>query len=514
VTVLRPYQSALYAAVRAAFSRTRRVFMSLPCGGGKTAIFAEMAATAHARGRTVWICTPRHELMEQASAALAALAVPHGRIAAGREESRAFALHLVSSDTLIRRWDRIKRPPDFLILDEAHLFYDRQLEICERFPEAFVLGVSASPERLDGRGLSDIYGELVEGPDVKELVESGYLCDLKYYAPPLAGLGKIHRKGIDYDEAELAELFARRKVYGKAVEHYEQRARGKSALVFARSVEEAEKIAAEFRAHGYRFEPISANTTKKMRAALMAGFRSGEIHGLVNVEVAIYGLDVPRIECVILLRPTMSKAFATQMLGRGLRQSPETGKRACVVLDHVNLVDEFDHPFSKYKWHFDGEKRRVRCPDPTIRLRLCPDTFLYCEKPSCVGCSSNTTARKTRAEAVVDCQLRELAPPVEMRARPVEEQAVFRERLDAAMERARVAMKKGEIDSGAVGELLKLAHQLSRQPVWVYHRLCTDRLTVCIPLLAEIARIEAYHPYWVKRKADEIRSRLAAKRSA
>jgi DNA repair protein RadD len=521
--ILRPYQRALFESVRSAFGghdgrdglpatpAHDRVFMSLPCGGGKTAIFSAMAAAAREKGRRVWICLPRHELMEQASDALTALDVPHGRIAAGRAESRAFALHLVSSNTLIRRWEKIINPPDFIILDEAHLYYDRQVEICEHFPRAKILGVSASPERLDGRGLSDIYGALVEGPDIRELVETGYLCGLRYYAPPLDGLGQIHRRGFEFDEGELAELFARRKVYGQAVEHYERHARGKSALVFARSVDEAGKIAAEFRDRGWRFEPVSAETPKKERAAIIGGLKSGELHGVVNVEVGCYGLDVPRIECVILLRPTMSKALQTQMVGRGLRTSPQTGKRECVILDHVNLIDEHGHPFAPYVWQFNGREKRARKLDPTIRLRLCPETAIYCERPSCVGCENNTTKRKTRAEAVVDCQLRELAPPVEMKVRPVEEQAVFRERLDAAMDRAGAALKRGEIDSGAVGELLALARQLDRQPLWIYHRLCTDRLTVCVPLLAEIARQESYKPYWVKFKADEIRARLEAK---
>lgn len=507
---LRPYQSSLYDAVREAFGRTSRVFMSLPCGGGKTPIFAAMAAAAHAKGRTVWICEPRHELMEQASAALMALDVPHGRISAGRAESRAFSLHLVSSNTLIRRWEKIISPPDFLLLDEAHLFFDRQLEICEHFPDAKIVGCSASPERLDGRGLSDIYGELVEGPDIRQLVEGGYLVPLRYYAPPLEGLGKIHRKGLDYDEDELAELLARRKVYGKAVEHYERHAAGKSALVFARSVLEAEKIAAEFRARGWRFEPVSAETPKKTRASLMRGIQSGELHGVVNVEVACYGLDVPRIECVILLRPTMSKALQTQMVGRGLRPSPETGKRECVILDHVNLIDEHGHPFAPYDWQFHGREKRARKLDPTIRLRLCPETFIYCERPSCVGCENNATKRKTRAEAIVDVQLRELAPPVALNVRPPEEQEVFGERMEAALDRARAALGRGEIDSGAIGELLRLSQQIDRQPMTVYWALCSKMKTVCVPLLSEIARQKKYHPYWTKHKRDEIHARLEA----
>ena len=104
-----------------------------------------------------------------------------------------------------------------------------------------------------------------------------------------------------------------------------------------------------------------------------------------------------------------------------------------------------------------------------------------------------------------------VAPPVEMKARPVEEQAVFRERLDSAMERAKAALAKNEIDSGAIGELLKLARQISRQSMWVYWRLSEKRLTVNVPLLAEIARQEGYARGWIFFKREEIHKRLAAK---
>lgn len=321
---------------------------------------------------------------------------------------------------------------------------------------------------------------------------------MKYYAPPLEGLDTVHRKGLDYDENELAQLFAERKVYGKAVDHYVRHAAGKSTLVFARSVAESEKIAAEFRARGFSFEPISGKTPTKLRKDLLAGLQSGTIHGLVNCELVTYGLDIPRIECLILLRPTMSKALQTQMIGRGLRVSPETKKRECVVLDHVNLIREFGHPFSPYEWQFHGREKRKKAPaDPEIRLRLCPETFMYCDKPSCIGCEYNTTKRKTRAEAIVDCQLSEQEAPVPLQTRPVEEQAVFRERLDDAIDRARAAIQDGHIDAGAIGDLLTLARQIGRQPLWVYWRLSEGRLTANVPLLSEIARQEKYKPGWV-----------------
>lgn len=524
--ILRPYQRTLYGKVGSAFAeqharnkllatpdgRLNRVFMALPTGGGKTAIFAQMASGARAKGSQVWICLPRVELIEQASETLSRLGVPHGRIAAGTEESTAFSLQLVSSNTLIRRWDKIKRPPEFIILDEAHLYYDRQLEICERYPNAKILGVSASPERLDGRGLSDIYGSLVEGPSIRDLVETGYLCPVRYFAPPLDGIKQVHRVGYEFDEVELATLFQEGKVYGNAVEHYEQWTRGKTALVFARSVDESEKIAAEFRGHGWSFEPVSAKTPTKLRGEILKAYKAGQIDGVVNCEIATYGLDVPRIEALILLRPTLSKALQTQMIGRGMRMSPETGKKRVTILDHVGMIDEFGHPTDDYTWQFGGrDKRKRAAADPALRLKICPSTFMYCDKPTCSGCELNTKKVKSRVDDVVDVQLREREAPVDLKKRPLEEQAVYRTRLDSAFEREKKAISENTIDTSALEELLALARQTGRQPMYVYYRCSEGRLTVNVPLLSAIASIEGYDPKWVFIKRRELGEKLRSK---
>jgi DNA repair protein RadD len=513
--ILRQYQSDLFERVRAAFSSgARRVCLCLPTGGGKTAIFSLMTAASQRRGGVyrVWIVVPRDELLRQASESLTALGVAHGVIAAGRAESLAYAVHVVSSATLSRRWDKIKHPPDFLIVDEAHLHYDRQAEIQQRFPACRIVGVTASPERLDGRGLSDLYDVLVEGPSIVELTEAGYLAPITdYYAPQIEGLDGVRRasNGYDYDADELESLLARRKVYGSALEHYQRYAHGRSALVFVRSIKSAEDVAHRFSAAGYTFEPISSRTPTRERVALVDGLRDGRITGLVNCEIATYGLDVPRVSCIVLLRPTLSKALQVQMIGRGLRTAP--GKKDCVVLDHVGILAEHRHPYAPHAWAFHSTERRKRQSDPTIRLRLCPETWLYCEKSSCVGCKHNTTGRKTRAEHVVDCQLQRVEAPVALAERPVEEQREYQDRLGSALDRAWKALDAGQIDSGAIGEMLALAKQIGRQPMWVYWRLCEGRLTVNVQLLHEIERQCGYKRGWAFFKQREIVSRLQSK---
>lgn len=510
--ILRPYQKELYQKVRESFRRNRSVFMQLHCGGGKTAIFSHMAASAKERGRRVWICLPRKELLDQASKTLSALGVPHGRIDAKTQESAAFSLHLVSSNTLIRRWDKIKKPPDFIIIDEGHLYFDRQVEIFDRYPGSKILAVSASPERLDGRGLGDLYGDLVEGPSMAWMVEDGYLVPFRYFAPPINGLDKVKRRGYEYDETDLAALLEARKVYGDAVSKYKQHADGKPALVFARSIKEAEKVAYKFETAGYNFLPISSETKGAERTRLIEALRDREIDGLVNCEVAVYGLDVPSIECLIMLRPTTSRALYTQMIGRGSRTS--AGKTECTVIDHVGLYQEFGHPLTPHGWNFTGTKKRKRAPDPNASLRLCPETFMYCTKPACTDCGNNKTGRKSRAEEIVDCELREVPAPVELKNRAPEIRREFQDRLDAAIAAGREAYLENpkKIRPGPIGDMIRIGRQLGMNPMWVYWKLAAESKVVQVSLLHEIARQCDYKPGWAWWQKKDIETRLNRKR--
>ena len=221
--MLRDYQAADVEALSPLVQQHRTVFYQLPTGAGKTAIVSHITATAFSRSFRVWFVVPRNELMQQASEHFKRWKVPHGLIAAGREESRAFKVHVVSKDTLLRRLDRIKAWPYLLIFDEGHLYYDAQIAIIARLPaETRVMGLSATPERLDGRGLSDIYSAIHYGPSIPWLTERGFLSPLRYFAPPIEGLDAIHRRGTEYDADELEQLLEKRKVYGDVIRYYQK----------------------------------------------------------------------------------------------------------------------------------------------------------------------------------------------------------------------------------------------------------------------------------------------------
>jgi superfamily II DNA or RNA helicase len=523
--MLRDYQAADVAALSPLVRDHSTVFYQLPTGAGKTAIVAHITSVAFSRSFRVWFVVPRNELLQQASAHLAKWRVPHGLIAAGIEESRAYRVHIVSKDTLLRRLQRIKNWPDLLIFDEAHLYYDAQLLIIGSLPPtARVLGISATPERLDGRGLADIYEAIHYGPSIPWLTERGFLVPLRYFAPPIEGLEKIHRRGTEYDADELDELLEKRKVYGDVVRYYQMYGmaggRRRSALIFTRSVRSAHETASRFQEAGLAFHAVWGTMPSGERNTLITGLREGRIDGLVSCELLTYGLDVPRVEYGASIRPTLSRALYFQMVGRILRPAP--GKSEALFFDHANLVEEHGEPsapgvplfyLDRLAWNFEGRERRERAR-AEVSVRLCPfKDYQYCADPACrTGCKMDPQAALSRRRALetVDVPLQERTPARGWHELQPEERREVQDRIGAATDAYLEALAEDppRIDFGPIGELLRIAEELGRSPMWVYWHLVEREQPrhrgVNVPLLHEIARQKDYKPGWAWYKRKEI----------
>lgn len=547
--MLRDYQQTLYERCREKLSKTRCIFLQLATGGGKTAIFSSMCGSVFEKKKRAWIIVPRNELVIQASNHLRKWQVPHGMITAKSTESRAFRIHVVSKDTLIRRYDKIKNWPDLLIFDEGHLYLDRQIEIVSRLPETSkVISFSATPERLDGRGLSELYECLIEGPSIPWLTERGFLTPLRYFSPPLDGLDNIHKRGTELDEEQLDELLKRRKVYGELVGHYEKYGKGKAALIFCRSVKSAYQTAERFRDKGFNFHCIEGKMSEKRRKDLIEAHRRGEIDGLTNCDLATYGLDIPRIEYGASIRPTLSRSLYFQKIGRILRPYEESicpsckteyqnviicpsckinnnityRKEEALFFDHVNLVlehQEDSHPgvpphyVPHIEWNFTGTEKRKR-KKKDINIRLCPHMdYMYCQKKDCTNCKHNPDAGISDARKPMIVIPTELVEKKQLKygERPIEERREFQDRINNAIMEFNQA-PEGEILSGPVAELLKIAAEFGYGVLWVYWRLTTEkRKSVNVPLLYEIGRQCGYKSGWAYHKKKEIRFKLEKK---
>jgi DNA repair protein RadD len=205
----RPYQTDLMDGISAEYRSGRTsALLQLPTGAGKTFIFCRIAAGAIAKGKSVWLLGHRAEIVAQISGALYALGIDHGVLEGGQADTDSTII-VASIATMARRLDRYKdAPPDLIIVDEAHhAVAGSWRKILNAFPTARILGVTATPERLDGRGLGDVFETMIIGPDVAELTRQEYLVPAIVYAPSVAvDLSGVRTRAGDYASDDLAKV--------------------------------------------------------------------------------------------------------------------------------------------------------------------------------------------------------------------------------------------------------------------------------------------------------------------
>ncbi len=505
--LLREYQTRAVEEIRLAFKKYKRVFYQLPTGSGKTIIFSQIAKQAKAKGTIVWIMVPRRELKKQASNKLSKLEVPHGIISPGFTESTLYTVHIVSKDTWIRRKDKIKTPPKLIIVDEGHLSINRYIELQQIYPNAYYLFVSATPERLDGRGLNEIADVLITGPSMKFMIEHEYLAPMKCYCPPINGLKDLRRHGTEYNQDDLEAFLNHQKLYGKAIEHYKTMANKEPCIVFCRSVKLAEQAAYRFQEAGFKFASIDGSMANGERDRILSDISTGQLDGVTSCELITYGLDVPKVSCIIMLRPTKSRALFYQMIGRGSRY--EDGK-VLKIFDHAGNMREHcsdKMPWDPVQWNFNG--RNIYKKETIASIKYCPYIgFAPCSKKTCLGCEFNTTNKPITDFEEIDGKLIEINKSVDIKGRPVEEKIFYQRRV----EDLKLKIISGEvINTKALEELLELASETGRNPMWVYYLCCDNWKIIFTPLLNEIKRIKGYKDGWVFHQVKTLSSKLNIK---
>lgn len=328
---LRDYQQELIQKVFAAWSAgDRRVLAQSPTGSGKTVLFSAIAREFTTKGEGVLVLAHREELVTQARDKLQAVTTGQvGIIKAGYRPDPTHPIQVASVQSLIRR----KNWPSagLVVVDEAHhSCAATYAKILERYPDAYILGVTATPARSDGQGFKRQYDALVLGRSVRELVEAGYLCPFRLFAAK----NRIKAAGVkitagDYNRQELAELVNTSLTLGDVVGTWRRYALGKKTVVFCVDVAHSEAVAEAYRQAGYAAEHLSGETPASERYQALERFRTGKTLILTNCQLFTEGLDVPDIEAVQCLRPTRSLILHLQMVGRGLR--PSAGKECSTL---------------------------------------------------------------------------------------------------------------------------------------------------------------------------------------
>lgn len=436
--MLRDYQAQAVTELRAAYSSGARApLLVMPTGAGKTATFSAITHGAASRGRRVLILVHRRELIRQASAKLTQVGVPHGIIAAGQPWTDA-PVQVASVQTLVRRLDRIDWEPDLIVIDEAHHACAGSWErVLSHWPSALQLGVTATPQRLDGRGLGITFDRLVLGPTVEYLIQKGYLTAARLYAPPaVADLSGMKKRAGDFSPEEAAERLDRPQVTGDAIDHYRRICPGAPAIAFCCTTRHAESVAEQFRSAGYRAETLLGSTAPERREALVQELADGQVQLLVTVDVVSEGFDCPGATAAILLRPTQSEALYLQQVGRVLRPAP--GKAHAVILDHVGNVHRHGWPDDPREHSLEDRPRRARAGDgqPAPSVRTCPSCFAAFRPQLLCPVCGTYCAPPPREVRQVAGELQELTPEQrQTRRRQVGRARTLQELLAVAKER-------------------------------------------------------------------------------
>lgn len=394
---LRDYQAGAVDALRRQIRQgAKRLCLVAPTGAGKTTIAAEIIKGSVARQNPVLFIAHRTELIEQASARLDLYGIDHGIIKAGtlRAKPRA-VVQIASIQTLSRR----QLPPARLIIvDETHRVLGASyLKVLSAYPDAIVIGLTATPIRLDGRGLGDVFEGLVEAAKIEDLVAQGVLLKPKIYAPPGADLSGVKTVAGDYNQAELAKVVDEPTIVGDIVAHWFKHAFNKRTVVFASSVQHSIHIAETFQQAGVIAAHISGETPADERAQTLQDFRRGSIRVVVNCGVLIEGWDCPDAFCAVLARPTQSLSMYLQMVGRVLRTAD--GKEGALILDHAGCVHKHGTPWQAREWSLEVTQKK----EPGASIKSCPACFAVVESAvsECPECQHVWTRKENGGREMV-----------------------------------------------------------------------------------------------------------------
>lgn len=347
---LRPYQTALIWQFYNALPNHRAICLQLATGAGKTPIGAKIICDAVKAGIPVLFLAHREELITQAVDKLQRFGVMPGIIKHGYEEDRSRLCQVASYQSLANR--ELPRA-GFVVFDECHLNLDAQIGIVKEYPKAKILGLTATPYRLDGRGLNCVYDSLITGPSVKWLIRNGFLSKYRtFISKEKIDTSKIKVFGGDYSISGLARAVNKPKLRADLIGNYKQYAYGKKALVFCVDVSHSKHVFQQYRDCGITAEQIDGNTSPGDRRDILGRLKAGKTKVLTNCEIATVGFDLPDIEVVQLARPTKSLALALQMIGRVLRPSP--GKHSGIILDHAGIISDFGFPDDHREWSLTG----------------------------------------------------------------------------------------------------------------------------------------------------------------
>jgi DNA repair protein RadD len=379
---LREYQSRVIDMTRASYARGRRApAVVLPTGAGKTVVAAEIIRSSVERGNPVLFLAHRAELIHQSVRKLMAAGVHDVRvIQAASDLGNRTAPVAVASIPTLTKWSERMPKASLVIFDECHhAVASTWASIANRYGDAKLLGLTATPQRGDGKPIGDIFDDLVVGVTMRELVELGHLVPCRVWSPPVNSL----------DAGELAI---------SPVDAYRAHGNDGQAVIFCSNREHAERVAQEMTDGGYPTGVVHGSLASKERSETLAKLERGALRAVANVFVLTEGWDSPTVSVCILARKPQHAGTYLQMVGRVLRPAP--GKDFATLLDLGGASLEHGPPEMDRVFTLDGkgiskvERENIR------QCHACGAVFLAAGQSSCPTCGI-TFPRRAFAEPVV-----------------------------------------------------------------------------------------------------------------
>ncbi len=358
---LHPYQQELVNEARSKLADgNKSVCIVSPAGSGKSVIIAEIARRTVQKGGQVLFIVHRKELVDQITASF---------------KQQDVDLHHCTIMTVIKVRNRLGKipKPNLIITDESHHSLAKTYkQIYDYYADVVRLGFTATPWRMNGNGLGEIYDEMVTGKSVKWLIEHHYLAPFKYYSVSNVDRNKLKRSSTgDYTSSSINNAMSKT-VFGDVVEKYQKLANDQQAVLYAHSVEYSNLYAEEFQKHGINAIHVDAQTPTKQRNQIMSEFKAGKIKVLCNVDLISEGFNIPEVPVVMLLRPTKSLVIYIQQAMRGMRYRP--GKVA-IIIDQVANAYEFGAlPDNDWEWSLEGRAKSAKARTVS-ECEFCHATF-------------------------------------------------------------------------------------------------------------------------------------------
>lgn len=365
-TTLRQYQIDSKSDIFKTWETTKSILFQMPTGTGKTRLFASIIKDIREMSvklkiipqPRILVLAHRTELIEQISNTLQnKYHIICGIIKSGFLENADAIVQVASVQSLSRRLERWSDCAfQYIIIDEAHhALASTYMKVCKTFPNAHMLGVTATPYRLSGESFRKLFGKLITSMPVQKFIEQGYLSDFNYYSIPINSqlqfnIDNISKFGTDGDylERELIEICDNHKIRAKLVKSYLTYANGKRGIVYTINKQHNRNVANQYREQGLRVADIDSDTPAEERQRIVREFKIGNIDIICNVNIFSEGFDCPDLEFVQLARPTQSLSLYLQQVGRALRIAEH--KSRAIILDNVGIYNKFGLPNKPINW--------------------------------------------------------------------------------------------------------------------------------------------------------------------